>query len=153
ALTQNHDVTGGTVPDVFLKRIAMNGKATTMQLLRDSDPVGPITAVGGAVWVPLRDAVLEYDTNGAFVRRIALPDADARWVAQVGKLAYVTDGSSLRGLDAATGAVVDSITFGPRILGLASASADGRVLVANESGGTNRARVARASAANPVQVT
>jgi hypothetical protein len=153
AVTQNHAVTGGRLPDTFLKRIPTAGDATTVQLPADSDPVGPVAATGGAVWVPVRDGVLLYKTDGSYVRHISLPEADARWVAQVGKLAYVTDGTSLRGLDAANGTVVDSITFGPDVLGLASASADGRVLLANETGGTNRARVARASAANPVQVT
>jgi hypothetical protein len=87
------------------------------------------------------------------VRHIALPEADHRWVAQVGKLAYVSDGRSLRGLDAASGTVVDTTTFGPEILGLAAANADGRVLLADETGGSNRARVARANSSTPVQVT
>jgi hypothetical protein len=154
AVTQNHSPTlGHRLPDSFLKRIPATGEATTFTLPVDSDPVGPVAASGGAVWVPVRDGVLLYKTDGSYVRHIPLPDADARWIAQVGKLAYVTDGTSLRGLDAATGTVVDTVTFGPQILGLASASADGRVLLANETGGTNLARVARANTASPVAVT
>lgn len=151
-LTQNHSPTGGIVPDVFLKRIPAAGAPTSTMLPTSSDPVGPIAAVGGAVWVPVRDGVVQYDTAGRFVRHLTLPDAGARWVAQVGKLASVTDGRTLRSLDAA-GATGNPITFGPEILGLASANFDGRVLLANDQGGTARARVARATSAGPVQVT
>ena len=61
ALTQNLRPTGGTLPDTFLKRIGAVGDPVSTQLPHDADPVGPIAAVGGAVWVPVRDGVLQYD--------------------------------------------------------------------------------------------
>jgi hypothetical protein len=144
-LTQNHDVTtpGGTVPDVFLKRVTEPGTPPSVQLPRNADPVGPVAAVGGAVWVPLRDGVLQYDTVGHYVRTIDLPAADHRWVAQVGKFAAVTDGNQLHALEVVRGLGV-STTYGPDILGLAGAAGfDGRVLLAAEDGGAEHARVAR----------
>jgi hypothetical protein len=152
ALTQNLRPTGGRVPDSFLKRIPATGDAVSTQLPLDSEPVGPIAAVGGAVWVPVRDGVLEYDPTGAFVRKTQLPDTTNRWIAQVGKFAYATDGNHLRAL-AVAGASGDTITFGPEILGLAAAGFDGRVLLAPEGGGLEHARVARATSGSPVQVT
>jgi hypothetical protein len=151
ALTQNLRTTGGRVPDSFLKRIPATGDTVSTQLPLDSEPVGPVAAVGGAVWVPVRDGVLEYDPTGVFVRKVPLPDATNRWVAQVGKFAYATDGGRLRGLDVA-GTQGDTITFGPEILGLAAAGFDSRVLLAAEGGGLERARVARATSGSPVQV-
>jgi hypothetical protein len=152
ALTRNLRTTGGRVPDSFLKRIPATGEAVSMQLPVDSDPVGPVAAVGGAVWVPIRDGVLEYDPTGAFVRKVLLPDATNRSVAQVGKFAYATDGNRLHALDVA-GAGGDTITFGPEILGLAAAGFDSRVLLAAEGGGREHARVARATSGSPVAVT
>ncbi len=156
ALTQNHGLSpGANVPDTFLKRIPQDGKAISLPLPTNTDPVGPIAAVSGAVWVPVRDGVLRVDPNSFdvnHVQHITLPSADARWVAQVGKFAYVTDGNTLRGFDI-SGGMSDTITFGPEILGLASANSDGRVLLANEQGGSERARVARAAHTSSVQVT
>jgi hypothetical protein len=150
-VTQNHGLTGGTVPDAFLKRIAANGDTTTVQLPRNADPVGSVAAVGGAVWVPVRDGVLEFDTSGRFVRQVALPDADARSVAQVGKVAYVTDGTMLRGLDA-SGATTQTLTYGPEILGLAGAGFDSRALLRGENGGDEGARVVDATSSAPVLI-
>ena len=155
ALTQNQDVTGGgRVPDTFLKRIPASGPAVSTNLPQNSEPVGPIAAVGGAVWVPVRDGVVQFDTSGKYVRHITLPDATNRWIAQIGKAsaAYVTDGRSVRKLDA-SGGVSDPMTYGPEILGLASAGFDGRVLLASEQGGLEHARVARSFSDSPVQVT
>ena len=138
ALTQNYVVTGGRVPDSFLKRIPASGDPLSTPLPPNSEPVGPIAALGGAVWVPVRDGVLHFDTSGKYVNRISLPDATNRWIAQVGKLAYVTDGRTVRSLDA-SGGVSDTKTYGPEILGLASAGYDGRVLLATEKGGLEHA--------------
>jgi hypothetical protein len=149
-LTQNLRPTGvGTVPDAFLKRVTGPGTPPSVQLPLNADPVGPIAAVGGAVWIPLRDGVLQYDPSGAFVRRVALTDADRRWVAQVGKLAYVTDGSRLRSLDPSAGLGGDTVTYGPEILGLAAAGFDSRVLLAAEGGGREQARVTRTTTRTP----
>jgi hypothetical protein len=145
ALTQNLRASpGGRVPDTFLKRIDVAGDSLSTLLPLDADPVGPIAAVGGAVWVPVRDGVLQYGTNAQFVDKIDLPDAAHRWVAQVGKLAYVTDGTRLRSL-AVTGGISDTLNYGPEILGLAAAGFDGRVLLAAEGGVSDHARVARAT--------
>jgi hypothetical protein len=154
ALTQNPRVTGnGTVPDAFLKRILPAGDPTSTPLPPNADPVGPIAAVGGAVWVPVRDGVLQYDTTGQFVRKTALPEAEHRWVAQVGKFAYATDGKRLSPLEV-SGTAGDDITYDAEVLGLAAVNFDGRVLLAATDGGVEHARVARAtSAANRLQVT
>ncbi|HLM18066.1 MAG TPA: hypothetical protein VK549_09620 [Acidimicrobiia bacterium] len=153
ALTQNLGATGSKVPDAFLKRISATGDPISTQLPVNADPVGPITAVGGAVWIPVRDGVLQYDANGTFIRKVTLAVASHRWIAQVGKLAYVTDGNHLRSLDV-SGSTNDTIDYGPEILGLAAASFDGRVLLAAEGGGLEHARVARAlSRGGPVEVT
>jgi hypothetical protein len=153
AITQNPRVSpGATIPDTFLKRIPAVGDPTSQILPLDADPVGPIAALGGAVWIPVRDGVLQFDPTGTLVRTITLPEAAHRWVAQVGKLAYVTDGRRLRSLDV-PGTTSDTITFGPEILGLASAGFDGRVLLASETGGLEHARVARSTSGSPVQVT
>jgi len=151
-LTRNPRPTGGTLPDTFLKRIGAVGEPISVQLPEDSDPVGQIAAVGGAVWVPLRDGVLQCSvTDGHVVRRLPLPPASSRQVAAVGKAqaAYVTDGDSIRRLDPATG-LAESVRYGPGVLGLASAGFDSAVLLRNEGGGTDRARVARATAIAPV---
>jgi hypothetical protein len=151
ALTQNEQRTGGQVPDAFLKRIPASGAPVSTPLPLDSEPVGPIAATGGAVWVPVRDGVLQYDPSGTFVRKVPLPDADQRCVAQVGKFAYATDGNVLRSLDT-TGRASSSITFGPEIMGLASVGAEGRVLLADERGAAEHARVALADSTAPVHV-
>ena len=52
-----------------------------------------------------------------------------------------------------SGGAGDPITYGPEILGLASAGFDGRVLLATEKGGLEHARVARSTSDSPVQVT
>jgi len=153
ALTQNLRSTGGNrVPDAFLKRIPVGGDPISTQLPPNAEPAGAIAATGGAVWVPVRDGVLQYDPNGTFVRKISLAAASSRSVAQVGKVAYVTDGRVLRGLDPAGGAS-DTITFGPQILGVASAGVDGRVLLAGEGGANEGARVESADSGSPVHVT
>jgi hypothetical protein len=64
----------------------------------------------------------------------------------------VTDGGTLRQLDARAG-IGGSIDFGPEVLGLASANFEGRVLLANEQGGGERARVAHAETASPVSIS
>jgi hypothetical protein len=123
ALTQNLRATGGTAPDTFLKRIAADGSTTSTQLPVDSVPVGPVAAVGGAVWVPTRAGLVQFDTNGGLVRSIALGAADTRSVAAIGKSAWVTDGAvGLRRLDPSTGATSD--TRGVGSLPLLSAAGD-----------------------------
>ena len=152
ALTRNPRATDGSVPDTFLKRIGPVGDPVSHQLPIDADPVGPIAAVGGAVWVPVRDGVVQFDAaDGHLVRHLALPAAAHRWVALSGKGAYVTDGGALRRLDPALG-LADRIDLGPEIIGLAARGFDARVLLRNEQGGTDRPRVAAAFEADPVHV-
>jgi hypothetical protein len=146
-LTQNLSPTGGARPDVFLKRVTGPGVPSSVELPRDAEPVGPVAAVGGAVWIPVRDGVLQYDSSGAYVRTIPLPDADRRWVAQVGKFAAVTDGTAVRSLDV-TGATQELTRYGPEILGLAAAGFESRLLLASEDG-REHARVARTTTATP----
>lgn len=153
ALTENYETTGkGRVPDSFLKRIPASGVPQSTPLPQNAEPVGPIAALGGAVWVPVRDGVLEFDPAGNLLRHIPLPDATHRWVAQVGKRAAVTDGRTVRSLDV-SGAMSDPVTYGPEILGLASAGFDGRVLLAPENGGLEHARVAHSTSDSPVEIT
>jgi hypothetical protein len=152
ALTRNPRATEGSLPDTFLKRIGPVGDPVSHQLPIDADPVGPIAAVGGAVWVPVRDGVVQFDAaDGHLVRHLELRAAAHRWVALAGKGAYVTDGGALRRLDPALG-LADRIDLGPEILGLAARGFDGRVLLRNEQGGTDRARVADAFGGDPVHV-
>ena len=153
ALTRNPRATGGTLPDTFLKRIGAVGDPISVQLPRDSDPVGSIAAVGGAVWVPLRDGVLQFDpTTATLQREVPLPAASSRYVAQVGKGAYVTDRGTLRRLEPVAG-LTDTIDFGPEVIGLAAAGFDSLVMLRNEQGGIEGARVAQATSADPVRIT
>jgi hypothetical protein len=152
ALTQNHRPTGGSVPDSFLKRIADDGTFDYTQLPLDADPVGPIAAIGGAVWVPVRDGVLQFDTDLKLVRAIPLTSADARWVAQVGDGAFVTDGSTLRGLDPAAG-LSTTTAFDAAILGFASNRSDSLVLIPGVNGDLHRSWVVRADTGAPVSVS
>jgi hypothetical protein len=149
-LTQNPGTTGGSVPDSFLKRIGTVGEPTSVQLPQDADPVGPIAAVAGAVWIPLRDGVLQYDPSGAYVKKVALADADHRFVAQVGKFAYATDRDQLRSLSVTTGAT-DVMGYAAEVLGLASVNFDARVLLAVRDGEREQARLARASSSAPTK--
>jgi hypothetical protein len=152
ALTRNPRATEGSLPDTFLKRIGPVGDPVSHQLPIDADPVGPIAAVGGAVWVPVRDGVVQFDAaDGHLVRRLDLPAAAHRWVGLAGKGAYVTDGGALRRLDPALG-LADRVDVGPEIIGLAARGFDGRVLLRDEQGGTDRARVADAVGGNPVHI-
>lgn len=112
AVTRNPRATGGTIPGAFLKRIAIDGSATSTMLPVDADPVGAVAAVGGAVWVPTRAGLVQFDTTGTFVRAISLIPSDARSVAAIGKSAWVTDGSKLRRLDPSRGATADTRDFG-----------------------------------------
>jgi len=91
----------------------------------------------------VRDGVLQYDPSGRFVRRVPLAEASHRWVAQVGKFAYATDGPRLRSLPV-NGGPGDAITFGPEIAGLASAGFDSRTLVRADG----VARVVRATSSS-----
>jgi hypothetical protein len=155
AVTENPPTLDGTVPQTFLKRIVGNGDVPSVQLPPGSEPVGSVAAVGGAVWVPVRDGVLQFDAaDGRYVRHLDLPLASARAVARIGKAAsaYVTDGGAIRRLDPQRG-LADSVEFGPDVIGLASFDFDGRVLLRNETGGTDHARVARASSADPARIT
>jgi hypothetical protein len=111
ALTRNPRAVGTQLPDSFLKRIGAVGDPISVTLPTDSDPVGPVAAVGGAVWVPVRDGVLQFASDtGAYVRHIPLAPAATRVVALVGKGATVTDGVHLQRLDPATGTTTEVLT-------------------------------------------
>ena len=81
ALTRNPAPANG-LPDAFLKRITADGEVTSVLIPPGSDPVGPIAVGQGAVWIPLRDAVLRYDAaTTRYTTRYALTPEDARSVA------------------------------------------------------------------------
>jgi hypothetical protein len=81
ALTRNPAPANG-LPDAFLKRITADGEVTSVLLPPASDPLGQITVGQGAVWIPLRDAVLRYDAATAqFTTRYALTPENARSIA------------------------------------------------------------------------
>jgi hypothetical protein len=105
AVTRNARATGGTVPDAFLKRIGTDGVPKSTPLPVDAEVTGPVAAIGGAVWVPTRAGVEQFDTNGDHVRSITLDPAATRSIAAIGKAAWVTDPSvGLRRLDPELGA-------------------------------------------------
>jgi hypothetical protein len=94
ALTRNPAPANG-LPDAFLKRISAAGDVRSVLLPPGSDPVGQIAVGQGAVWIPLRDAVLRYDEATArYTTRYALAPADARSVAITDQV-VVTDGGDL----------------------------------------------------------
>jgi hypothetical protein len=154
AVTENPPTPDGAMPQTFLKRITGNAVAHDELLPMGAEPVGSVAAVGGAVWVPVRDGVLQFDAaSGRFARHLDLAPASTRTVAPVGKgtYAYVTDGGAIRRLDPQRG-LTDAVEFGPDVIGLASFDVDGRVLLRNETGGTDHAPVASALSADPVKV-
>src|SRR5205823_5948450 len=70
ALTRNpRAISGSKIPDTFLKRIGAVGDPVSITLPPGSEPVGPIAAVSGAVWVPVRDGVLQYDPTSLQLER------------------------------------------------------------------------------------
>jgi hypothetical protein len=148
-VTQNHGLTGGSVPDAFLKRVTESGTPPSAQLPPNAEPVGPVAAVGGAVWVPVRDGVLQFDTTGTYARKVVLPAADHRWIAQVGKFAAVTDGRTLHALEV-TGPSEVTDTYESPIIGLASAGSDSRVLL---DAGAGRAIVRRVTGSTTAGTT
>ncbi len=109
AITRNPPTEDGSPPQTFLKRIAADGTVASTALPDGSVPNGPVAAVGGAVWVPLRDGVVQFDTSGERVRTIGLDPAETRSVAAIGKSAWVTDRAvGLRRLDVSNGATTDT---------------------------------------------
>jgi hypothetical protein len=129
ALTQNLRATGGTVPDTFLKRIPADGIPTSKQLPVDSVPVGPVAAFGGAVWIPTRAGLEQFNVDGSPSRSIPLSPAESRSVAAIGKSAWVTDGTGLRRLDPSTGATSDTRDVGsPPLVSAAGDVLNGWVL-------------------------
>ena len=119
--------------------------------LRRSTPTrsGPIAAVGGAVWVPVRDGVLQFDAaDGTSSRHLALPAAAHRWVALVGQ-GCVRDRRWHAPPARPRAGLADRIDLGPEIIGLAATGFDSRVLLRNEQGGTDRARGRRRDRGRP----
>jgi len=96
ALTRNPAPANG-LPDAFLKRITADGEVTSVLLPPGSDPAGRIVVGQGAVWIPLRDAVLRYDAATArFTTRYALSCCEAaRSVAAVADPVVATDRGDL----------------------------------------------------------
>src|SRR5204863_3885802 len=102
------------LPDAFLKRIGADGTVVSMLLPPGTDVIGPVVAGAGAVWVPVRDGVLRYDPAiDRVVGRVDLAPADSRSVVIVDSSAWATDGSLLRRLVPADGAVNSVSLAGP----------------------------------------
>jgi hypothetical protein len=113
ALTRDKTVIGPEDPEFRVKRIAADGSDVSNPVPPPNQPVGPIFAGGGAVWVPVLDGVLRFDTaTGAYEGKVALAagGAQQRAVAQVGKAASVTDGAVLSRLDPGSNAVAPPLT-------------------------------------------
>ena len=113
ALTRDKTVIGPQDPEFRVKRIAADGSDVSNPVPPPNRPVGPIFAGGGAVWVPVTDGVLRFDTaTGAYEGKVALAPGGAqqRGVAQVGKTAAVTDGAALSRLDPGSNAVAPPLT-------------------------------------------
>lgn len=104
AVTRDKDVLAPPDPEFRVKRIGPNGAVDSNEIPRGEQPTGRIFAGGGAVWVPVTDGVLRFDTaTGDYAGKVLLTTvAKQRSVASLGKGAYVTDGSALQRLDPAT---------------------------------------------------
>jgi hypothetical protein len=83
-----------------LKRID-SGSVRSEPIPPGDVPVGPVVAGGDAVWVPVRDGALGFTTSGAQYTKVDLPEQDRRGLTVVGGAAYVTDGGTIRRIDAA----------------------------------------------------
>jgi len=95
ALTRNPAPADG-LPDAFLKRITADGDVTSVLLPPGSVPVGRIVVGQGAVWIPLRDAVLRYDAATArFTTRYALACCAAARSVAVADQVVTTDHGDL----------------------------------------------------------
>jgi hypothetical protein len=128
ALTRNPAPASG-LPDAFLKRITADGEVTSVLLPPGSNPVGPIVVGQGAVWVPLRDAVLRYDAATArATNRYALPPADTRSVAVTDQI-VATDRADLVALQPA-GLVqgISAGTFGDNAIVAVTSTASGELV-------------------------
>ncbi len=104
ALTRDKVVLAPPDPEFRVKRIGSIGQPRSNAVPRGEQPVGDLFAGGGAVWLPVTDGVLRFDpATGEYRGKIQLtPGAAHRAIAVVGKAPYVTDGGSLRALDAAS---------------------------------------------------
>ena len=113
-VTRNPPPKPAGLPDAFLKRIGADGTVVSMLLPPGTDVIGPVVAGAGAVWVPVRDGVLRYDPAiDRVVGRVDLAPADSRSVVIVDSSAWATDGSLLRRLVPADGAVNSVSLAGP----------------------------------------
>lgn len=99
AVTRNPEPATG-LPDAFLKRISSDGSAVSKLLPPASDVVGDIAVGDGAVWVPLRDAVLRYDAATLRLSaRYDLEPSPSRSIA-VSRQVVVTQNGDLVALNA-----------------------------------------------------
>ena len=95
-VTRNQPPADG-LPDAFLKRIAADGTVVSTLLPNGSDPVGPVAAGGGSVWIPVRDGVLRIDPSTAqVVDHVSLAPANARSVVVGSDAVWATDGHVVR---------------------------------------------------------
>jgi hypothetical protein len=100
-VTRNQKPVNG-LPDAFLKRIGPDGAVGSKLLPFGTDPVGPVVAGRGNVWIPVRDGVLRVDPATArVVEHIQLAPASSRAVVVAGGATWATDGD--RGIRAVDG--------------------------------------------------
>jgi hypothetical protein len=99
-VTRNQKPANG-LPDAFLKRIGADGVTASTLLPFGTDPVGPVAAGRGSVWIPVRDGVLRVDPATArVVEHVDLVPSQARNVVVAGGAVWVTDGETVRVLTA-----------------------------------------------------
>jgi hypothetical protein len=114
------------LPDAFLKRIGADGTVVSRLLPPGTDPVGDVTTGAGAVWIPVRDAVLRYDpVTMQLTQRYPLTAAETRTVVVTGGNEVVaTDGGDLVALrpDGVVSGLCACTATGDPIVGLASSS-------------------------------
>ena len=144
ALTRDKTVIGPQDPEFRVKRIAADGGYLSNPVPPPEQPVGPIVASGGGVWVPVRDGVLRFDVvTGAFAAKIPLSTVtDHRAVASFGKGVAVTDGTEILRLDPASDrpsplsfAVPNELPAGSEYIDLIG-TGRGTVALAREAQGT-----------------
>jgi hypothetical protein len=115
ALTRDKEVLAPPDPEFRVKRIGPNGDVASNPVPRGEQPAGDIFAGGGAVWVPVTDGVLRFDTaTGVFAGKVPFATTtDHRSVESFGKGAFATDGTVLRRLDPATNAADEATAPAP----------------------------------------
>ena len=150
ALTRNPRATEGSLPDTFLKRIGPVGDPASTSCR--STPTRWVRSRRSVARCGCRCATASCSSTPPMVTScgaIALPAAAHRWVAQVGQGRVRDRRRRAPPARPRLGARAIASTSAPRSSGSRRAGVDGRVLLRNEQGGTDRARVAGAIVGRP----